>query len=277
MKHINTLTAKQSQSKHPLSFHTKCILCLVPSLVGLLLFYILPYLRVLYYSLINNQFKRNFVGLKNYVDTINNEYFRLAFVNSIKLIFICVPVLIVLAILISLGLTFLLRKLRLLRVTFILPMLIPTASVVLFFQEVFGSIENELPLYLLFIWKNIGICIILLTAALTTIESDIYEAARLDGAGGVSLHLRITLPLILPTISFSTLMAIVNSFKIFRESYLYYGGNYPPDYGYTLQYYMNNNFLKFDYQALASSSVLTSLLVAAIVILFTLAERRYQR
>ncbi len=277
MKHIDTLTTKQSQSKHPLSFHTKCILCLVPSLLGLLLFYILPYLRVLYYSLINNQFKKDFVGLKNYIDAIQNEYFRLAFKNSIQLIVVCVPILIILAILVSLGLTFLLKRLKIARVAFILPMLIPTASVVLFFRNVFGSVENELPLYLLFIWKNIGICIILLTAALTTIEEDIYEAARLDGAGGFSLHLRITLPLILPTVSFSTLMAIVNSFKIFRESYLYYGGNYPPDYGYTLQYYMNNNFLKFDYQALASSSVLTSLLVAGIVILFLLWERRYQR
>ncbi len=276
---MKQLTAKilSSSGKRRLSFGTKCILCLVPSLTGLLLFYILPYIRVLYYSLINNQFKKDFVGLKNYIDALQNEYLRLAFKNSIQLIVVCVPILMILAILVSLGFTFLLKRLKMARVAFILPMLIPTASVVLFFRNVFGSVENELPLYLLFIWKNIGICIILLTAALTTIEEDIYEAALLDGAGGFSLHLRITLPLILPTISFSTLMAIVNSFKIFRESYLYYGGNYPPDYGYTLQYYMNNNFLKFDYQALASSSILTSLLVAGIVILFLLWERRYQR
>lgn len=273
----STVKAVSTKKTHSLHWNTKCILCLVPSLVGLLLFYIFPYLRVLYYSLINNQFKKDFVGLQNYIEAIQNEYFRLAFKNSVQLILVCVPVLIALALLISLGLTFLLKRLRMIRVAFILPMLIPTASVVLFFQQVFGNIENELPLYLLFLWKNIGICIILLTAALTTIEEEIYEAALLDGASGFSLHIRITLPLILPTISFSTLMAIVNSFKIFRESYLYYGGNYPPDYGYTLQYYMNNNFLKFDYQALASSSVLTSFLVAAIVILFLLWERRYQR
>lgn len=269
---------KQNVSKKErLSWNQKCILCLVPSLLGLLLFYIFPYLRVLYYSLINNQFDKDFAGLKNYIDAIQNEYFRLAFKNSIQLIITCIPVLIVLAILVSLGLTFLLKRFKMVRVAFILPMLIPTASVVLFFQKVFSGIENELPLYLMFLWKNIGICIILLTAALTTIEEDIYEAARLDGAGGMMLHFQITLPLILPTISFSTLMAIVNSFRIFRESYLYYGGNYPPNYGYTLQYYMNNNFLKFDYQALASSSVLTSFLVAAIVAVFLLIERRYQR
>lgn len=278
MKHTTqAVTAIHRHQKRSLRFNTKCILCLLPSLLGLSLFFILPYLRVLYYSLINNQFKKDFVGLKNYIEAIQNEYFRLAFKNSIQLILVCVPVLILLAILISLGLTFLLKRLRIIRVAFILPMLLPTASVVLFFRSVFYHVENELPLYLLFIWKNIGICVILLTAALTTIEEELYEAACLDGAGGFLMHRSITLPLILPTISFSTLMSIVNSFKIFRESYLYYGGNYPPDYGYTLQYYMNNNFLKFDYQALASSSVLTSLLVAAIVIFFLLWERRYQR
>ncbi len=260
-----------------LRWNSKCILCLAPSLLGLMIFFIFPYFRVLYYSFIRNQFRKDFVGLNNYISTIQNDYFRLAFKNSIQLILICVPILILLAILISIGLSFLLKKLRILRVAFILPMLIPTASIVLFFQKVFGSIENELPLYILFIWKNIGICIILLTAALTTIEDELYEAAKLDGAGSFFLHTKITVPLILPTISFSALMAIVNSFKIFRESYLYYGGNYPPDYGYTLQYYMNNNFLKFNYQALASSSVLTSFLVAAIVIFFLLWERRYQR
>ena len=277
MKHNVSVPNTFLSKKGRLSWNKKCILCLMPSLLGLLLFYIFPYLRVLYYSLINNQFEKDFAGLKNYIDTIQNEYFRLAFKNSIQLIAVCVPVLIILGILLSLGLTFLLKRFKIVRVAFILPMLIPTASVVLFFQKVFGSIENELPLYLLFLWKNIGICIILLTAALTTIEEDVYEAALLDGAEGLGLHLHITLPLILPTISFSTLMTIVNSFRIFRESYLYYGDNYPPDYGYTLQYYMNNNFLKFDYQALASSSVLTSFLVAFIVAVFLLIERRYQR
>ena len=246
------------------------------SFLGLLLFFIIPYLRVLYYSFINNQFRREFVGLKNYIIALKNDYFLLAFKNSLLLIVICVPILIILALVLSLGLVFLTKRLRFIRVAFILPMLLPTASVVLFFRSIFHSVDNVLSLYLLFVWKNIGICIILFTAALTTIDETIYEAARLDGAGGLFIHKKITLPLILPTIFFSSLMAIVNSFKIFRESYLYYGNNYPPEYAYTLQYYMNNNFLKFDYQALASSSVLTSFFVAIIVVIGLKLERRYQ-
>ena len=149
---IRTTKKTAHRQRQHLSFHTKCMLCLAPSLLGLLLFYILPYLRVLYYSLINNQFKQEFIGLQNYKAALQNEYFRLAFANSVKLILLAVPVLMVLAILVSLGLTFLLKRFKLIRVAFILPMLIPTASVVLVFRQVFGSIESELPLYLLFLW-----------------------------------------------------------------------------------------------------------------------------
>lgn len=73
------------------------------------------------------------------------------------------------------------------------------------------------------------------------------------------------------------LTSIVNSFKIFKESYLFYGTNYPPDHSYTLQYYMNNNILKLDCQSLATSAVLTSVLVFVIVIVGMAIQRRCDR
>jgi multiple sugar transport system permease protein len=128
----------------------------------------------------------------------------------------------------------------------------------------------------LFIWKNIGICIVLLTAAFTNINQEVIEAAQLEGVTGYRLHRRITVPLIFPTILFSTLLSIVNSFRIFKETFLYYGGtNYPPNHSYTLQYYMNNNFLKFDYQTLATASVFSTILILLIVSGGFLLQRRY--
>ncbi|MGN0577095.1 MAG: sugar ABC transporter permease, partial [Ruminiclostridium sp.] len=69
------------RKKH-LKWNTKCKLCLLPSLIGTAIFFVIPYIRVLYYSLIDNQFKRNFVGLDNYIETLQNEYFLLALKNS---------------------------------------------------------------------------------------------------------------------------------------------------------------------------------------------------
>lgn len=263
--------------KSSLKWNIKCTICLLPSLAGITFFFVIPYFRVLNYSLIDNQFKRNFVGLANYIKTLKNDYFLLALKNSVLLMVMAVPVLILLAIIISLALSYGIKKLRALRTAFILPMVIPSASAALVWVSFFHTWDNAVPVYLLFIWKNVGICVILMTAAFTCIDNAIFEAAGIDGARAFALHTRITVPMIMPTIVFSALLAIVNSFKVFKETYLYYGGtNYPPDYGYTLQYYMNNNFLKLDYQSLASSAVLTSLLVFAIVLGGLALQRRVE-
>ena len=246
-------------------WNLRCMLCLLPSFAGIFVFFLLPYIRVLYYSVINDQFRRGFIWFQNYKKLLSNEYFRLAMKNSLKLIGIGVPLLILMALLLSVLLAFALKRLPVLRDAFIFPMLVPTAAVVLVWQQFFASAQTALPIYLLFLWKNLGICLILLTSALTTLDPAVYEAALMDGAKPFQQHFRLTVPMIAPSIFFTVLLAIMNSFKIFKESFLYYGSKYPPDHSYTLQFYMNNNFLKFDYQALATSSVLTSLLVLAIV------------
>lgn len=267
---------KNKLRKH-FKWNTKCKLCLLPSLIGTSVFFVVPYIRVLYYSLIDNQFRRNFVWLDNYIKTLTNEYFLLSLKNSLLLIVTAVPILVMLALIISLALSYGIRWVRKTRVAFILPMVIPTASIVLIWRSVFADSSAVLPIYLLFIWKNIGICVVLLTAAFTSIESDLFEAARLDGAVGFILHTKITIPMIAPTVFFTVFLSIVNSFKIFKESYLYYGTNYPPNHSYTLQYYMNNNFLKLDYQSLAASAVLTSILVFGIVMAGMAIQRRFDR
>lgn len=260
-----------------LTWRVKCIICMLPSLVGTTVFFVVPFLRVLYYSLIDNQFKRNFVGLDNYEEVLKNEYFILALKNSLLLIVICIPILVILALMISITLAYIIRKLTVVRTAFILPMVIPTASVALIWQLFFTDKTTVWPLYLLFIWKNIGICIILMTAAFSSIDNSIFEAAKLDGAGAFRLHTGITVPMIAPTILFCILLSIVNSFKIYKESYLLYNTNYPPEHSYTLQYYMNNHFMKLNYQSLSVSAVLTSLIILVIVIVGLKVQRRYSQ
>ena len=238
----------------------------MPSVIGVALFFLIPFIRLLYYSVINNQFQRKFVFLKNYIEVWKNEYFQLAIKNSIWMIICCVPALIILAIFISLMLVYHMDKNKNFCSAYIVPMVIPTASIVIIWRSLFKNVESELPIYLLFIWKNTGICIILLTAAFVSIKKEIVEAALIDGATWWKIQLMISIPLAAPTIVFCTLLSIMNSYKIFKESYLYYGTNYPPDYGYTLQYYMNNHFLKLNYQSLAAASVYITLFSGLIII-----------
>lgn len=253
----------------------KCRLLLIPSVLGVALFYVLPYIRVIYYSLIENQFSKRFVGLQNYGKVLQNEYFTLALKNSVLLISMAVPVLVLTALFLSLLLFKMKGYWKLLRIAFIFPMLAPTASVVVVWRTLFNASESVWPVYLLFIYKNIGLLIILLSAAFSTLDGEVYEAARLDGAYGVTLHRKITLPLISPTLFFAVLIGVVYSFKVFRESYLYFGTSYPPNHSYTLQYYMNNHFFKLNYQYLASGAVITSLLVAVIVVVGVKLQKRF--
>ena len=196
--------------------------------------------------------------------------------NSFWLILIGVLALMLLSLFLSLLLSLSMRRFSFLRYFFVFPMMVPTATIVVVWQNLFCNSETALPVYVLFVWKNLGICIILLTAALTTIDNCVYEAARLDGVNAIRLHIKISVPLIALTFFFSMLLAVMNSFKIFKESFLLYGGKYPPEHSYTLQFYINNNFLKFYYPALASASIITSLLVLVIVFVGFYLQRRVQ-
>ncbi len=256
-------------------FHSKSKLCLVPSLAGILIFYLIPYIRVIYYSFIKSQFKKEFVGLQNYIDVLSNSYFQLALKNTSLLIIIAVPLIIVFALILSIVFAHTVKWLHRTRFAFITPMVLPAAGVITIWKAVFSSFDSVLPIYLLYFWKNTGILIIILTAALSTIEKEVVEASRLDGVSGFQRHRYITIPLIFPSILFSVLLSIVNSFKIFRESYLYYGNNYPPDHSYTLQYYMNNHFLKLNYQKLSVSAMITSFLILIIIGLGFFIQRRF--
>lgn len=250
-----------------IKFYHKLRLCMLPAAVGLVIFYFLPFLKVIYYSFLKGQYQHEFVWFSNYRKVLTNEYFQLACMNTLKLIVICVPVFLAGAVMISiislkggvLG--------RFMRKITILPLFLPSVSVVASFLLLFEKIESPLPVYSIFLWKYIGMGVVILAAAFSSVEPEIYEAARMDGAGNFTMHTRITLPLCAKPIQFTLILGVVYCFRTFRESYLYYGANYPPDYSYTLQYYMNNQFLKLNYQSMAAASVMVAFVLAAFVVL----------
>ena len=248
-----------------LKFFTRLKLCMLPAALGLGVFYFLPFLKVLYYSFLKGQYQKEFVWFRNYKNVLTNEYFRLACGNTLKLIAVCVPLFLLLAVLVSLLSIYGGRDGRLIRKLAILPLFLPSVSVVAAFLVLFDKVDSELPVYSIFLWKYLGMGIVILAAAFSAVEPEVYEATRMDGAGPVSIHWYITLPMCAKPIQFTMVLGVVYCFRTFRESYLYYGANYPPDYSYTLQYYMNNQFLKLNYQTMAAASVIITLLLAGFV------------
>lgn len=255
-----------------------CALC-IPAVAGFLIFYILPMIRSLGYSFEKNTTDRSFIGLENYKAVLSNEFFRLALKNTVIFSFVGVAAIMIFSLALSIVLMKLSKRFLFIKSFFVMPYVLPSASVVFFWQMFFGTeryaflteldglggLFSVLPLYVIFLWKNIGINIILITSALTKIAPEVYEAAVLDGAHGLKLHSKITLPLISPSLFFVGVLSFVNSLKIFKESYLYYNSNYPPDAAYMIQNYMNNHFYKLNYQNLSAAVVIFTLAMAVII------------
>ena len=75
-----------------------------------------------------------------------------------------------------------------------------------------------------YIWQNCGLYMIIFLAALQNISSEVNEAAELDGASGLRKVLRITIPIIRPTILVTVIYSISNSFRVFDLIQILTGG-----------------------------------------------------
>ena len=248
-------------------------------MLGFALFYILPFGASLAYSLFDDTRLRGFAGLANYVSVLKNPYFQLALKNTMVFTVISVPLLIVLALAAACILVVALRYTigRHLQSVVLMPILLPSAALVVFWRLAFGDSSGlgdmpgefgqaarlTAPVYAFFLWKNIGLAAIILMGAIVRIPPDIYEAAQIDGAGGFRKHMSITLPMIGPVMFFCMILGVVQSFKVYKEVFLLYG-SYPHESLYTMQHYINNKFLKLDYPELSAAA---ALFMAAIFLL----------
>ncbi|BBH20057.1 sugar ABC transporter permease [Paenibacillus baekrokdamisoli] len=270
-------------------------LFLVPSGIGFALFYLIPFAMGVFYSFMNSTVDSQFVGLDNYRELLASDSFRKAASNTFYFTAVSVPIMLVL----SLGLAMLLNQniyLRnWLRTAYVLPLVVPVASIILIWQMLLdwnGSLNawmNDFGfdrvdwmktdaarnvVIIIYLWKNMGYNIILFLAGLQQIPKDYYETAQIEGAGRFRQFSRITLIYLTPTMFLVILMSIINSFKVFRETYLI-AGDYPHDSIYMLQHYMNNMFMSLDIQKLtAAAAMMTGCILLLVIGLFAL-ERRF--
>ena len=263
---------------------------LFPSLLGVLLFFLLPFCVVVWYAL-----NRNFVFLDNFRALLRNGAFLLAAKNTAVFSAVAVPLAVVLSLLLALLLENRIPGKSLFRMVFLSPVVVPVASVVLIWQVIFhyhGALNsllvrigliridwlrssgNQLVVITLFLWKNLGYNMVLFAAALGNVPKDLLEAASIDGAGGLYRFFRIKLRFLSPTLLFVTILSLINSFKVFREVWLL-AGDYPLEGMYMLQHFINNTFGRLEYDKLASAAVVMSLVMMAVIGVLFLAENRF--
>ena len=266
-----------------------------PSFLGVLVFFIVPFLVVVYYSVIRNPMNREFVFLDNFTALLQNAAFLSAAKNTLLFSALAVP----LAVVLALGLALLLESRIPLksqfRTFFLSPMMVPVASIVLVWQVLFNangvvndflgltgadkidwikSDYGQIVVLTLFLWKNLGYNMILFMSSLANIPRELLEVAEVEGASKLHQFLHIKLRYLSPTVLFVTILSLINSFKVFREIYLL-TGNYPYEGLYMLQHFMNNTFASLDYQKLSAAAVLMALVMVVIIALLFVIEDRF--
>lgn len=272
-------------------------LFLLPGLLGLMIFYVIPFFGGIWYSLTDGSYRNEFVGLQNYINIWKNPMFRLGLKNTLELSLICAPLVWVLSFIIAALLNRLRPRGAFFRNSILLPYLMPSSALLLIWLLLFdygGAINRLLsavgvdriawlqgaqlrvPIILLFVWKNLGFAVVIFLSALQSVPEPLYEFARLEGAGFWRQSFSITLPMIVPSAFLIIILEWINAFKIFKEVY-FIGGAYPDESVYTLQNYMNNMYGKLNYQNVTTAAYSFALIVFALFGILFLIQRALQR
>ncbi|MCM1245351.1 MAG: sugar ABC transporter permease [Roseburia sp.] len=253
---------------------------LAPSLAGVGVFVLIPFLDMVRRSFYNSVTKE-FSGIKNYEQVFANQAFRLALKNTVRFLGTGLPLLILLSLMISMML-YRRRYSEHLKTIFLFPMAVPTVTVAIIWKIFFyrdgilnmglslagrppvdwlGSDASFWVLVICYLWKNTGYTIVLWLAGLKTIPVSLIEAAKVDGASGWKCFRYVILPELRPVFYTITILSLLNSFKIFREAYLV-AGAYPQQDMYLLQHLFNNWFTNLDVDQMSAAVVCISAVLA---------------
>ena len=246
------------------------MLLAAPAVMGLLAFLVLPFGYTFLRSFTVGLGWGRFVGLENYAQLFGNRLFLLALKNTFLFLLCGLALILPLSLLLSLLLQKTGKWGKGLAMALLFPMVLPVSAIVIVVNLVFA--ENGLLSQLtgptpwmdspfafvillgLYLWKNVGIGVVILLAGLTTIPGELYESANMDGAGKWTRLTKVTLPMLRPELLVVTILSTLNAFKNFREAFVL-GGDHPHESIYMLQHFMNNNFENMNFPRLSVAAV----------------------
>lgn len=218
-----------------------CWVFMLPTLLLYILFQGYPIITSAWYSMLDwsgMTMNATFVGLQNFKELLADPLFKNSVVNSFKYMIFSVPIQLILSLVIAYILTSIIRKgATAFRTMYFIPV-ITTASIVgiimIFIFGGTGPINQVLALLgidtinflgdektalftvvLIGIWKDLGTYMIYWIAALQSVSQDVYEAAKIDGAGKFRTFTDVVFPLILPIGGVIAVLCVIGSLKVF--------------------------------------------------------------
>ena len=236
------------------------MLFILPSLVGFLVFYVMPLIRGIYQSLTQYNILQapTFIGLGNYRQLYHDPVFW----NSLKVTAEYVTINISTQMIGALGIAVLMERLTrsvFVRCALVFPWLVPNvavATISLFMLDRTVGIVNHLladlhlpaqyfyqspreaiaTVALVNTWRNVGYTALLLFAGMQMIPKYLYEAAAIDGASEWRIFRSITLPLLRPILALVLTVSVIGSFQIYDTVSIAYQTPLPQ--AYVLYYYI---------------------------------------
>jgi multiple sugar transport system permease protein len=219
---------------------------LVPTILGLLIFWIYPMANGLWGSFTDwraFQTDRDFIGLDNYRTLWNDDLFRTTLVNTAEYTLMYLPLNVALGLLLALAIEHSGRLKSLFRTVYFMPVVASAIATALMWkwlyqpqlglfnqvldqvglpaQSFLASPDQALPSIVAYsLWKNVGLTMVLFMAGLNGIDRTYYEAARVDGASRSRLFWGITLPLLRPTMVFVVITGIIETLQVFGPVFI---------------------------------------------------------
>lgn len=275
-------------------------LFILPQLIGLLVFALIPLVAVFIYSgtIWDGLGEMEFVGLQNFVEQLNNPDLRIAMVNTLYYTVLTVPVGLTLALLVALGVSKVHGK-DFYRALYFLPVVTSSVAIAVLWLWLlngdFGLINSILSnvfyvegpnwltdsrfvipsIAMVSIWSGLGYNMIIFLAGLQSIPAVYSEAARVDGASRFHLFWRVTLPLLTPTIFFVSVISIIHSFQVFDLVFVLTNGGPGRDSYTIVQHIYRLGFDGSQFGGASASAVLLFFILLSLTLVQFWLQRRW--
>ena len=129
---------------------------------------------------------------------------------------------------------------------------------------------------LITVWQGVGGNMIIFVAALQNVPQQLYEAAKLDGAGPFTVFFRITIPMLMPTMYFILTMTLIGAFQLYDQVYVLTSGG-PANATLTPVYLIWQNSFGENAGAQAGYAAAQSFILFVIIMAVTFVIRRFDR
>ncbi len=229
----------------------KMLLFILPWIIYLLVFWLYPIGYSFYLSLTDFQLLRgtgHFIGFSNYSRLIADPVFVKALKNTFVFVFGTIPITTLLALFLALLIAEKIPGHRIFQAAYFIPSITAMVVVALIFYNLYsrggyifslcklagisppqnGFLQSEktalLSIMAMDVWVAIGYYVLIFLAGIKSIPVELYEAARVDGAGFFRRSLNITIPLLKSTFAFVIVLNTIRSFQIFVEIFVMTSG-----------------------------------------------------